>query len=191
VRYARGGEPAVAEVDLDLAPGEVLLVTGGAGSGKSSVLHAIVGLAPVTGELTVLGAPPGDPSALRRVGFAPQGRPVEPRLTVRETAELVARIKGASPEEAVEALAALALPDARTPAGRLDPEAMRRLTLALARIGDPDLVVLDDPWEMPETLGEIARATARGAAVVVASAEPGSLGRLASRTLRLGDGRPA
>jgi ABC-type multidrug transport system ATPase subunit len=68
---------------------------------------------------------------------------------------------------------------------------MRRLTLALARIGNPDILVLDDPWEMPETLETVISARERGAAVILASAEPGSMARLADATLRLVEGHPA
>jgi ABC-2 type transport system ATP-binding protein len=191
VRYARGGAPAVTGVDLDLDPGKVLLVTGPAGSGKTSVLHGLLGLAPATGAIAVLGRPPGDPDALRRTGLAPQGRPVDPRLTAREVAALVATLRRAPAGAIDESLAEVGLSAPQRPAGRLDPEEMRRLTLALARIGNPDILVLDDPWEMPETLETVVSARERGAAVILASAEPGSMARLADATLRLVEGHPA
>ncbi|MEW6581267.1 MAG: ATP-binding cassette domain-containing protein [Actinomycetota bacterium] len=189
VRYARGGEPAVGGVSFEASPGDVVLLTGPAGCGKSTVLHALLGLAPAAGEVSVLGRPPGAPDVLRRVGYAPQGRPVDRRLTARETARLVAAARGLPAGEADAALERLGVAQPQRLAGRLDPEEMRRLTLALADMGAPDLVVLDDPWEMPETVEVIDRARGRGATVLVAIAEPGGLAGSATRTLQLVGGR--
>ena len=190
VRYARGGAPAVSGVDLDVPPGAVVLVTGSAGAGKSSLLHGLLGLAPASGDVAVLGRPPGHPETLARTGFAPQGRPVDPRLTAREIAHVVATLRGAPPQDVDDAFAAVALTDPDALAGRLDPQDMRRLTLALARIGSPDLVILDDPWEMPETLRTVISMRERGATILIASAEPGSMADLADATVTLSEGRP-
>jgi hypothetical protein len=54
--------------------------------------------------------------------------------------------------------------------------------------GDPELVVLDDPWLFPETLREIAAARARGAAVLAASSRPGGLASALGGRLDLRDG---
>lgn len=191
VRYARGAQAALAGVDLALPRGGGLLVTGPPGSGKTSLLRAILGLVPADGDLSVLGGAPGDPAVARRIGYAPQGRPVEPRLSAREIALLVARARGAAPGEADAALEAVGLADASRRSGRLDPEELRRLTLACARLGAPDLLVLDDPWEMPETVETIAEARGRGAAVLVACEEPGALAGLADGTLALSGGQGA
>ena len=191
VRYARGAEAALTGVDLTLPRGGGLLVTGPPGSGKTSLLRAVLGLVPADGELSVLGGAPGDPAVARRIGYAPEGRPVEPRLSAREIVVLVARARGAAPGEADAALGAVGFLDPSRPSGRLDPEEMRRLTLACARLGAPDLLVLDDPWEMPETVETIEEARERGAAVLVACGEPGVLAGLADGTLALSGGRPA
>jgi ABC-type ATPase involved in cell division len=87
-------------------------------------------------------------------------------------------------------MAALGLTDTGRISGSLDPEEMRRLALAFAEMGAPEVVVLDDPWEMPETVEVVERATARGAAVLIAVEEPGLLGPLATRTLALEGGKP-
>ena len=62
VRYQRGGAFGVQGVGFDIPPGTGLLITGDKGSGKSSVLRAVLGLAGPGGDITVLGAPPGDPA---------------------------------------------------------------------------------------------------------------------------------
>lgn len=191
VRYARGGALAVTGVDLTMMPRSVLLVTGDPGSGKTSLLHGLLGLAPVAGGLNVLGHAPGHPDALRRTGLAPQGRPFDPRLTARETAALVAGLRSTPADGVQTAFDAVGLTAPDTLTGRLDPENTRRLSLALALIGQPDLVMIDEPWEMPETVDTVITSRERGAAVIVCCAEPGSLRDLADNTLRLVEGRPA
>jgi ABC-2 type transport system ATP-binding protein len=190
VRYARGGALAVSGVDLTVRSGSVLLVTGDAGSGKTSLLHGLLGLAPIAGGVDVLGGPPGDPAGLRRTALAPQGRPFDPRLTARETATLIATMKGAPSDDATAALDAVGLGTGDVPTGRLEPEGVRRLSLALARVGRPALVMLDDPWEMPETVETVISAREHGAAVILTSSDPGSLAELADATLHLVEGRP-
>ena len=71
---------------------------------------------------------------------------------------------------------------------RLDAEGFRRLSLAMGIVGDPPLVVLDDPWVLSETLREIAAARARGAAVLVASQRPAGLAPALGRRIVLADG---
>jgi ABC-2 type transport system ATP-binding protein len=190
VRYARGGALAVSGVDLTVPSGSVLLVTGSAGSGKTSLLHGLLGLAPIAGGVDVLGGAPGDPAGLRRTALAPQGRPFDPRLTARETVSLIAKMNGASSDDVSTALDAVGLASGNVPTGRLEPEDVRRLSLALTRIGSPELVMVDDPWEMPETVETVIAAREHGAAVILTSSDPGSLAELADVTLHLVEGRP-
>jgi ABC-2 type transport system ATP-binding protein len=194
VRYHGGPQPAVTGVSLALAAGEGLLVTGEESSGKTSLLRALLGLTPAGGEVRVLGAPPGDPAALRRVGYGPQGREFPGALTAGELLGVIARLRGsARPREAVaDALGRAGLGDAgRLRGAAIGPEEARRLSLAAAVLDDPDLLVLDDPWEFPETAAEIARARARGAAVIVTTREPAAFAEALGRTLTLVDGKPA
>jgi ABC-2 type transport system ATP-binding protein len=147
VRYQRGGALAVSGVNLDLRAGSGLLITGDRGSGKSSVLRAVLGLAGPGGDITVLGAPPGDPGTLRRIGWAPQSWPFGFGLRAREVVDMVATLGGHEPGEAAAAIeeAGVEEPDRRVEA--LEIEDVRRTSLACALIGEPDLLVLDDPWE--------------------------------------------
>ena len=194
VRYHGGPQPAVAGVAFALAPGEGLLVTGAESSGKTSLLRGLLGLAPAGGEVRVLGAAPGDPAALRRVGYGPEGRDFAGSLTAGELLGALARLRGAArPADAVaDALGRAGLAGAAPRRGSaLSLEETRRLSLAAAILGDPALVVLDDPWEFSETAEEIARARARGAAVIVTAREPAALVDALGRTLVLVDGKPA
>ncbi|MCU0306581.1 MAG: ATP-binding cassette domain-containing protein [Thermoleophilia bacterium] len=193
VRYQRGAQAAVSGVGFELAPGEGLLLTGGPGAGKTSVLRAVLGLVetPVP-RVMVFDRRPGDEAAMRRVGYAPQRWPFTRGLRAGEVATLACRLKGLDDPAAAaaDAMRRAALTDPTARVERLEIEDVRRLCLACAIAGTPDLLVLDDPWEFPETEREVRDALARGAAVLAASADPGGLPALLGRTLELADGAP-
>lgn len=193
VVYQRGGQPAATGVSFTVAPGAGLLITGDHGAGKTSVVRAILGLVVAGGEIAVLGGSPGAPEVAHRVGYGPQGRTF---LEGHSPAELVALItvlrRGHSDGAVVRT--ALERAGVSAPARRVriaDSEEARRVALACAIAGDPDLVVLDDPWEFPETATEIARARARGAAVLVATDEAGGFPAMLCASVTLVDGVPA
>jgi ABC-type multidrug transport system ATPase subunit len=191
VRYHGGPEPAVRDVSFRLRPGEGLMISGPAGAGKSSLLRGILGLVAHRGRLEVLGDQPGGPVMRGRAGYGPQGTGFAPGLRVGEAVAAVARLRGggAGAAAAIEAAGLGYVADWRT--ARLDAEGFRRLSLALAVAGDPELVVLDDPWALPETIEAIRAARARGAAVVVAARRPAGLAPLLGRRIALREGAPA
>jgi ABC-type multidrug transport system ATPase subunit len=193
LRYGRGAQAAVSGLDLAVEAGEGLLITGPEGSGKTSVLRGLLGLAPAAGVIRLLGGPPGLPQTLRRVGYAPQGRPFAAAWRAREVVVAAARARGlADPAEAADdACARAGLDRTGRQARALDVEEARRLTLACALTGEPELLVLDDPFEFPEMRHEVALARERGAGVLVACADPGNLPALLGRTLTLTAGTTA
>lgn len=194
VRYHGGPEPAVKGVSLALLAGEGLLVEGEPGSGKTSLLRGLLGLVPARGDRRLFGVLPGDGRTPGRVGFGPQGLAFAAGLRPLEAVTLLARLRGAAAgrSAAAQELERVGLsPSERRTGERLDLESGRRLSLAVAGVGEPGLLVLDDPWESPETADAVARARGRGAAVILASAEPGRLAELVDRRLRLVDGAPA
>jgi ABC-type multidrug transport system ATPase subunit len=193
VVYQRGGEPAVQGVSFDLGFGEGVVIAGERGSGKSSLLRALLGLTGWAGEIEILGGHPGDVAVQRRVGYAPEGRSFMERHTPREIVGLVSAIRTgrAGADVAEDALARAGLSGDRRSARALEIDEIRRTALACALAADPQILILDDPWEFVETENEIARARARGAAVVVATHDPGGFPRMLGRTFMLADGRPA
>ncbi len=193
VQYQRGAQPAIDGVTFRLAPGEGLLLAGERGSGKSSVLRALAGLVRFAGHVSVGGAFPGTPGASARVGYAPQGKSFPDRLTPREIVRLVAQLRGGAVPAGVvdDALDGAGVPAERRRSPTADVEVARRVALACALVGAPDVLLLDDPWEFPETEAAIAAVRARGGTVLAASHDPGNLPALLGRTLTLVDGRSA
>lgn len=192
VRYHGGPEPAVRGITMRLQPGEGLLVTGPAGAGKTSLLRGLLGLVEHRGRARVAGSPPAAPGMRGRVGYGPQGDGFATGLRVREAVAAAAALRTAPArgevDDALERAGLQFVPGWR--AGRLDAEGFRRLSLAVAIVGDPEVVVLDDPWVLSDTLREIAAARARGAGVLVTAQRPGGLGPALGRRLALIDGRP-
>jgi ABC-type multidrug transport system ATPase subunit len=187
VRYQGGPEPAVTGIDLTVPAGTGLVVGGDVGSGKTSVLRALAGLvAPAAGRVRVLGGSPLDPAVRRRIGWGPEKYPFPRGLRMAEAIRLTAASRGLPPggHEAVLDRVGLRTGDDR-PAERLEVEEVRRLSLACAVLGDPEVLILDDPWEFPETVELLRAAMGRGAAVVVASPDPGGFPALLGAELHL------
>lgn len=171
VQHHRGPEPAVDDVSLTLAPGESLVVTGPEGSGKTSLIYGILGLAGTSGEIQVLGRAPGDVGARSEIGFAPAGRPYPPGSACEEIVGLVGAVRGAPDREAVADALALAGLEvaAETEVDDLDSEQNRRLSLACALVGSPRLLLIDDAWASPETLAAVDAVKSTGGAALLTS----------------------
>lgn len=192
VRYYGGPEPAVSDVSLSIAEGGSLCIAGGAGAGKSSVLRAVLGLTPFTGEIELFGRSPGA-AERRRVGYGPQAFDFAAGMTAREVMTMVARLRDVDLGAIPEALRLAALPEDRwgIRVGS-DSATSRRLALALADLGEPALVIVDDPPNDPASDALVRRARDRGAAVLVAVTDPWSelLTALDGPTITLTDGLP-
>jgi ABC-2 type transport system ATP-binding protein len=148
LRMSYGGAEAVAGIDLEVYPGEVFAFLGPNGAGKTTTVEILEGYRRRTaGDVSVLGLDPigarGDWRA--RIGVVLQESAPEAELTVEEC---VSRYAGyyPKPRPVAETLALVGLAD--RPAlrcRRLSGGQRRRLDMALALIGDPELVFLDEP----------------------------------------------
>jgi ABC-2 type transport system ATP-binding protein len=135
-----GSHPALEPTDFELAEGEAVALVGPNGAGKSTLLALLAGaLEPSDG---VVEQRPGT-----RIGWAPQRPAQYARLSPRENLELFARLDGESrPEQAAERLLAeFELPNADALAGDLSVGNRQRLNLAIALLGRPDALLLDEP----------------------------------------------
>ncbi|WP_374985814.1 ABC transporter ATP-binding protein [Streptomyces fradiae] len=146
---------ALREVDLDIGPGELVVVLGPSGSGKTTLLNVVGGIeAADRGRIRVAGQEltgraPGALSGFRRehVGFVFQFFNLIPTLTARENVEVVAELTGRGDRRrAVELLAAVGLSD-RSEAfpAQLSGGEQQRVALARSLVTDPDLLLADEP----------------------------------------------
>ncbi len=145
-RYTYGANVALADFDLTVEPGEVVAVLGPNGAGKTTALHLLMGLiAPAAGTVRLFGADPRNRTARERLGVMLQVSGVPETLTVREHLRGFAAYYPA-PLALAEVIATAGLEEvAHRPYGKLSGGQRQRLHLALALVGDPDLLVLDEP----------------------------------------------
>jgi ABC-2 type transport system ATP-binding protein len=148
-----GATCAVDDVSFTVGRGEVAALLGPNGSGKSTVMRMLTGyFSPTAGRVRIGGVDPAErpAAARRRVGYLPEQVSLYPELPVRRYLAFVAGVKGlaAGPARRAveEALEACGLADvASKHAGKLSKGYRQRVGLAQALIGDPDVLVLDEP----------------------------------------------
>lgn len=215
LRKAYGTREAVRGIDLEVMRGEIFAFLGPNGAGKTTTVEILEGYrARSGGEVEVLGIDPaGAPASWReRVGVVLQECRMQPELTARETVELYAGYYRA-PRPVGETLELVGLSgQAELRAAKLSGGQQRRLDLALALIGDAELLFLDEPttgfdpsarrqaWEVISSLRDLGktifltthymdeaqaladRATIIVAGRLVASGPPDRLGRETAAT---------
>ena len=147
VSVQRGGRPVVDGVTASVPAGRISGLLGPSGCGKTTLMRAIVGVqARVSGSISVLRSPAGTPSLKRRVGYVTQSPAIYADLTPRENLRYFGRVLGAPPDGVARVLAAVALDEhADRPVARLSGGQQARVSLATALLGQPDLLVLDEP----------------------------------------------
>ncbi|MFW3170636.1 ABC transporter ATP-binding protein [Geodermatophilus sp. CPCC 206100] len=143
----RGSRPVLTDLSFGVPHGQVTGLLGPSGSGKSTLMRAVVGVQQVrSGGVTVLGEPAGSATLRHRVGYVTQAPSVYPDLTVRENARYFAALYGRGAREADAALTDVGLAEATGQLVRdLSGGQQGRVSLACALVGDPELLVLDEP----------------------------------------------
>ena len=147
LRVVRGGKAVLPGVTLRVESGTVTGLLGPSGSGKTTLMRAIVGVQQIeSGSVRVLGSEAGSPPLRRRVAYVTQAPSVYADLTVRENLAYFARVVDAPPRRIdaaldVVGLAALDRRIVRTLSGG----ELSRASLATALLGEPELLVLDEP----------------------------------------------
>jgi ABC-2 type transport system ATP-binding protein len=192
-----GERVAVDAVDLTIRRGEVYGFLGPNGAGKTTTLRMLLGLVrPTDGSARVLGHPPGSPLALRRLGALVEGPGFYPYLSGRDNLRVLARHAG---QGDVSVAASLEQVDLAARAGEkfrsYSLGMKQRLGVASALLGDPDLLILDEPTNGLDPAGmadmrALIRAVAdRGQTVLLSSHLLGEVEQICDRVGVISSGR--
>ena len=183
------------EVSFSVPAGQIVALGGPNGSGKSTVLKCIAGLVRCDGAILIDGdLMDGSPGSRAAIGYLPQVVGLPDHATIAEMIQLFADLRGTEP-------ASIPLPegflrDPSTEIGTLSGGQRHRVALAIALLGTPSLLLLDEPIA---NLDEAGRATfwevlrrlrdERGLTAIVSSPAPGELRGVADRGIGMDDGR--
>ncbi len=173
----RGGREVLKGIGFTIEEGSVTGLLGPSGCGKSTLMRALVGVQQLTsGSVRAFGEEAGTKGLRTRIGYVTQEASVYDDLTVSENLTFFAKVLGVSGDQVDESIAAVDLGDhADQVVGRLSGGQRSRASLAVALLGSPDLLVLDEPTvgldpvlrrDLWQLFHEIAD---RGAAVFVSS----------------------
>lgn len=177
LRVVRSGTTVLHDLSFGIAAGEVTGLLGPSGGGKTTLMRALVGVQMVTaGTVTVLGAPAGSAALRRRIGYVTQAPSVYDDLTVVENLRFFGDVLGVGADRVEACLDLVDLAEQRSRVvHRLSGGQRSRVSLAVALLAEPDLLVLDEPTvgldpvlrrDLWRTFHDIAGA---GAAVLVSS----------------------
>jgi ABC-2 type transport system ATP-binding protein len=143
----RGGRRVLRDLDLTIEQGSVTGLLGPSGCGKSTLMRALVGVQQLTaGHVTVAGAEAGGKALRSRIGYVTQAASVYDDLTVRENLAFFASVLGSDTSDVDRAIETVDLTGhADQVVGRMSGGQRSRASLAVALLGSPDLLVLDEP----------------------------------------------
>ncbi len=182
------------DVSVSIERGRVTALIGPNGAGKSTLIRDLAGLhEPTAGEVTYTG-----PDTAREIGYLPQHPAFRPGFTALETLQFYASLVGGDETDAMAQLERVGLEDAASrPVEALSGGMTRLLGIAQATIGDPPIVILDEPGSgLDPSMGlhvfDVAADLAdEGIAVLLSSHDLELVDQVADDLLILADGRVA
>jgi len=191
----RGGKEVLHGLTASVSRGSVTGLLGPSGGGKTTLMRCLVGVQVVTsGAVYVLGEIAGSPGLRHRVGYVTQSPSVYADLTVLENTRYFAAVLGAGSASAEQAIADVGLKEQATQlVATLSGGQRARASLACALLGDPELLILDeptvglDPVLREELWAMFASLAASGTTLVVSSHVMDEAGRC-DRILLLREG---
>lgn len=193
------GKAALSQVSFEVAAGEPVGLVGPNGAGKTTLLSLLCGFLPVTsGTLTLFGCRPGASALSGKVSALPQDARLDPSFTVGEQLSFYARLQGLSSKcaenEARRVLDTVALKDSfHAKPDTLSHGMAKRVAIAQALIGNPELILLDEPTagldpvntrNIRSIISELSTATT----FIISSHDLTELGRLCQQILLLENG---
>ena len=189
-------------VDLQVAPGEIVALLGRNGSGRSTTAKAIMGLVDTQGGIawqgqSLAGLKPYE-IAQRGIGYVPENRDIFPKLTVHQNLQLGQKSRARNPRWTFEDMYTL-FPRLRerqhTEAGVLSGGEQQMLTLCRTLMGDPELIIIDEPTEglAPRIVEQVAESLlalkARGLSVLLIEQKLTIALEISQRCVVMGHGR--
>jgi len=193
------GKAALNNISFEVTTGEPIGLVGPNGAGKTTLLSLLCGFLPVTmGAVTLFGYKPGTSALSGRVSALPQDARLDPLFTIGEQLRFYARLQGFSTKQAtnetIRVLEAVSLKDSF----KIKPDALshgmaKRVAIAQALIGNPELILLDEPTagldpvntrNIRSIIAELSPATT----FIISSHDLDELGRLCQQILLLDNG---
>jgi ABC-type multidrug transport system ATPase subunit len=185
-------------LDFDVAPGELVALLGPNGAGKSTLMQCILGITGFSGSVKVSGI-----DVVRKgkeirslIGYMPQAGSLHSDLTVSETMEFYASVKQVPRAEWLELLGEVELSGmGERKTGELSGGMRQRLSFAIARMGNPPVLLLDEPTagldrESKRIIIDRLQALARrGTAVLISTHLDHELSSIADRFVTIDSGR--
>jgi branched-chain amino acid transport system ATP-binding protein len=202
VRAGYGKSPVLHGVDMEVRPGEIVALLGRNGAGRSTTVKAVMGLVRATGSVCwkgreLLGRPAFE-IARAGIGYVPENRDVFPTLTVQQNLLLGRKPGARHPRWSYDDAYRLAPPlrqRQHTAAGVLSGGEQQLLTLCRTLMGEPELILVDEPTEglAPQLVQQVAAALCelrrRGIGVLLVEQKLTIALEIADRCLVMGRGR--
>jgi lipooligosaccharide transport system ATP-binding protein len=198
LRKNYGAFRALDGIDLFVDAGELIALLGSNGAGKSTLMQCILGTTGFEGWIGVEGIDVARDGkrARGRIGYMPQVGSLHPDLTVRETLAFYESFREVDESESLRLLAEVELESKVDQlVGELSGGMQQRLSFAIARLGRPSVMLLDEPTASLDRrsrqilVERLRNLTADGTAVLVSTHLDQELSRIASRVIRLEEGR--
>lgn len=193
-----GGGLAVDNLSFDVMAGQGVALWGPNGAGKTTLIRCVLGLYRFDGDIEVCGHSirHDGKEARRNIGLVPQEISFHDDLTVRRTVQLYAQLRKADPADCSRLLHQLQLtPHEGKQVRQLSGGLKQRLALAVALLGDPPVLLLDEPTAnldlaaRREFIGLLEKLKNEGKTLIFASHRPWEALRLADRVISLRDGK--
>lgn len=205
--FGYGERAVLSDANLTIRRGEIVAVVGPNGSGKSTLMKGILGLNErVAGSVTLFGVPSHDLRDRARLGYVPQRHTLS--ASVRATAEEIVstgrlprigwlgRLRGTDRQIVARALEVVGLGDrAATEVSTLSGGQQRRVLIARALAGQPDVLIMDEPTAGVDAANQhvladvLDRLVEQDVTMVIVTHELGALERLLTRIVVVDAGR--
>lgn len=193
------GKAALNNVTFDIVAGEPVGLVGPNGAGKTTLMNVLCGfILPASGTVTIFGHKPGESELIGKLSALPQDAKLDPTFTIGEQLHFFARLQGFSSKEAdneaIRVLEAVMLKDSfNEKPVELSHGMSKRVSIAQALIGSPELILLDEPTagldpintrNIRSIISELSPKTT----FIISSHDLSELGRLCQQVLLLDNG---